>query len=64
MDSSWGLSAQVGVDYALDRNWFINLDAKYIRMDTTAELDSGGVVREVDVDIDPWFLSIGVGRRF
>jgi len=64
LDSSFGLSAQVGVDIKLDKDWFVNLDAKYIRMDTTANLNSGGVVRTVDVDINPWFFGVGVGRRF
>lgn len=64
LDSSWGLSGQLGVDISFHRNWFLNLDVKYIRMDTTAELDSGGVVRKVGVDIDPWFIGVGVGRRF
>ena len=36
--SSWGLAAQVGMDYALDKNWSINLDAKYIQMDTDVKL--------------------------
>ncbi len=64
LSSSWGLAAQAGVDIALKNEWFVNLDAKYIRMDTTATLNSGGVVRKANVDIDPWFIGIGVGRRF
>jgi len=64
LDSSFGLSAQVGVDIKFNRDWFINFDAKYIRMDTTATLNSGGVIRTVDVDINPWFIGVGVGRRF
>lgn len=64
LSSSWGLSGQLGVDIAFKEDWFINFDAKYIRMDTTATLTSGGVTRKVDVDIDPWYVGVGVGRRF
>lgn len=64
LDDSWGLSGQVGIDIAFKENWFINFDAKYIRIDTTATLNSGGVIRKVDVDINPWFIGVGIGRRF
>jgi len=64
LESSWGLSGQVGFDIDFNQDWFINFDAKYIRMNTTATLNSGGVIRKVDVDINPWFFGIGVGRRF
>jgi len=64
LDDSWGISGQLGIDIAVNRDWFVNLDAKYIMMDTTATLNSGGVIRQVDVDINPWFIGVGVGRRF
>lgn len=64
LSSSWGLAGQLGVDIAIKKDWFVNFDVKYIRMRTTATLDSGSTVRKVDVNIDPWFIGIGVGRRF
>ncbi len=64
LSSSWGLSGQIGVDIAIERNWFVNFDVKYIQMNTTATLNSGGTVRQVNVDINPWFIGAGVGRRF
>lgn len=64
LSSSWGLSGQLGVDIAFKQDWFVNFDVKYIRMDATATLNSGGVVRKVDVDINPWFIGVGVGRRY
>lgn len=64
LDDSWGLSAQIGTDIALNEAWFINLDAKYLQLGTTAELNTGGLVRRVDVDIDPWFFSVGFGTNF
>lgn len=68
LDSSWGLAAQLGVDYMLQDNWFINADIKYIKIDSTAKFTdtsasaSGDV--EVDVDIDPIVVGLGFGKRF
>lgn len=64
LDDSWGLAGQFGVDIAVNEDWFINFDAKYIQMDTTATLNSGGTIRTVDVVINPWFIGIGVGTSF
>lgn len=64
LDSSWGLAGQMGVDIDITKDWFINFDAKYIRMDTTITLNSSGTVRKVNVDLNPWFLGIGIGTRF
>lgn len=65
LDSSTGLVGQVGVDIPVGGGrWFVNFDAKYISMDTTARLKSAGTVRTVGVDIDPWFLGFGIGTRF
>jgi len=64
LESSWGLSGQVGFDIDFDQDWFVNFDAKYISMSTTATLNSGGVIRKVDVNINPWFFGVGIGKRF
>lgn len=64
LDSSWGMAGQVGVDMDITKDWFINLDAKYIRMDTTIRLDSSGTTRTVNVDLNPWFFGLGIGTRF
>lgn len=65
MDSSFGLSAQVGLDYDLNDDWFFNVDLKYVQLDTTAEIRPGdGSVLSVDVDIDPWIFGIGIGTKF
>lgn len=64
LDDSWGLSLQAGIDMQVSQKWFVNLDAKYIQMDTTATLNSSGVIRKVNVDINPWFIGVGIGTRF
>jgi len=65
LKSSWGLAFQAGVDYALDDDWFLNLDLKYIDIDTTATYrnTAAGSV-SVSTDIDPVIFGIGIGRRF
>jgi outer membrane protein len=65
LDDSWGLAANMGVDVAINKDWFINADVKYIDMDTTATIRTNALGRlKVDVDIDPWVYGIGIGRRF
>lgn len=65
MEDSWGLAAQIGVDYSINKDWFINADLKYIDMSTTAKFKNTTVgAAEVDVDIDPVIFGIGIGRRF
>jgi outer membrane protein len=64
LDNSFGLAAQAGVDIDLNKDWYLNLDLKYIQIDTTATLDSGGTKRSVDVDINPWVMGVGIGKTF
>ncbi len=67
LDSSWGFAAQLGVDYMLKDNWFINADIKYIKIDSTAKFSNTPTSSdnvEVDVDIDPIVVGLGFGKRF
>ncbi len=64
IDDSVGVAFQAGFDIALSERWFINVDAKYIQIDTTATLNSGGAINTVDVDLDPIVAGIGFGYRF
>ncbi len=63
-DNSLGWAAQVGVDYHINDNWFVNLDIKYIDLSVDVELNSRGTVRTLDVDINPVIVGIGFGYRF
>lgn len=65
LDSSWGLAAQAGVDIAINQDWFINMDVKYIDIDTEAHFSATPVgSAKISADIDPLVWGIGVGRRF
>ncbi len=62
--NSVGVAYQAGFDIALNERWFLNADIKYIQVDTTARLNSGGMINTVDIDLDPIVAGIGVGIRF
>lgn len=65
--NSFGLAGQVGVDFKVAEKWFINLDAKYVKIEAENVRITGGPLRGTkvtDLKIDPWLLSVGVGYRF
>ncbi|QKT03933.1 outer membrane beta-barrel protein [Ectothiorhodospiraceae bacterium 2226] len=64
LDDSWGWSVQAGLDVDLGERWFLGATAYYMAIDTTATASGGPGDLTVDVDIDPWVLKIGAGRRF
>ncbi|MCX8475494.1 MAG: outer membrane beta-barrel protein [Sphingomonas sp.] len=64
LKDSFGYALQAGVDVDLSPRVFLNLDVKYIDIDTTARLTTGGAVNRVDVNIDPIVPAIGIGMRF
>lgn len=64
LKDSFGYALQAGVDVDLGSRVFLNLDVKYIDIDTQARLTTGGAVNRVDVSIDPIVPAIGLGMRF
>lgn len=64
IDDSWGLAAQAGADFSINDTWFLNTAIWYIDIDADATLKTGGVDRDVDIDIDPWVFFAGIGRKF
>ena len=64
LDESFGVAVQAGVDVDVSENWFVNADIKWIQIDTTATLNTGGSINKVDVELDPIVAGIGLGRRF
>lgn len=65
---SFGFAVQAGFDVNLDNGWLVNADVKYITLDTDVELRgpvTGGVWRKIDsLDINPWVIGIGIGKKF
>ncbi|MGV6800399.1 MAG: OmpW/AlkL family protein [bacterium] len=64
LDESFGLAAQAGVDVKLNDRWFLNADVKYIQIDTTATLNTSGMINSVNVDVNPVVIGLGVGTLF
>ncbi len=64
LDDSFGFALQAGVDFDIGKNLFLNLDVKYIDIDTEAKLTTGNLVNRVDVSLDPIVAGIGIGMRF
>ncbi len=61
LDPSWGLGAQLGVDVQLSGDWFVNVDARWLDIDTDAKLNGANIGT---VEIDPYAFGLSIGRRF
>jgi len=65
LDNSVGVVAQIGADYSIDNDWFFNVDLKYMTIKTSANFRSQILGKmSVDIDVDPWIIGFGMGRRF
>jgi len=62
--SSWGPSLQLGLDYKIAPQWYLNADIKYTWMDTEVYLRTANNMTVDKLKLDPWLLSFGVGYRF
>ncbi len=65
LDGSFGFSAQVGADYEIDKNWSINLSARYIDISSDATFDvAGDSIGTATVDVNPMVYSVMLGYKF
>jgi outer membrane protein len=64
LDDSWGLAARAGFDYMLNDCWSLHAGVYYLGIDTKASLDTALGKVGVDVDINPWVYTVGLGYRF
>lgn len=65
MKKSFGWAVQAGVDVPLNDKVFLNLDVKYIDLDTKATLYTQHLGRQsVKVDINPIVVGVGIGTKF
>ncbi|MCF7203904.1 OmpW/AlkL family protein [Pseudomonas oligotrophica] len=64
MKDSWGLAAQVGMDYMLTENVMLNAQVRYIDIDTEGTTYAGPAKVTVDVDVDPFVYMVGLGYKF
>ncbi|MDT7850595.1 OmpW family outer membrane protein [Methylophilus sp. VKM B-3414] len=66
---SFGPALQAGFDINLKDGWMINADVKYLWINTEVEMKSAALTGDrwtkIDkLDINPWVLGIGIGKRF
>lgn len=64
MSNSWGLAAQVGLDYQINDSWLINASVWYAQISTDVKFNLGDAPQKVETDIDPWVYMISVGYTF
>lgn len=62
LDDGFGYALQAGADVAVSGPWTVNLDVKKVWFNTDASVNGGAL--KSDVDLDPWVVSLGVGRKF
>ncbi len=61
LTNSAGLAVQVGMDYHLTREWFVNAEVRYIDIESRARINGE---RVGNVKINPVVAGLGVGYRF
>lgn len=62
LKNGFGYALQAGTDIGLQGPWSLNVDVKKVWFNTKADIN-GGTLKS-DVNLDPWVVSIGVGRKF
>jgi outer membrane protein len=69
--NNWGVALQAGLDVNLENRWLLNFDVKKIFVDTDVKLNTWGLAgtatgyHKIDnLDIDPWVISVGFGKKF
>jgi len=67
-DNAIGVAFQGGLDYDINEKWFLNIDAKYILLNTDVTVDASnlaaGLSIPAKVNINPLLIGFGVGMRF
>jgi outer membrane protein len=58
----FGVSIEGGVDVALNKRTYLNLDVKKVFFETKATINGGAL--NSSVHLDPWVPSLGIGFRF
>lgn len=64
LSDSWGLAAQLGVDYKLSKNCLVNASVWYAQISTDVEFKLGGTPVAIETDINPWVYMVSVGYTF
>ncbi|MBB5645079.1 OmpW/AlkL family protein [Pedobacter cryoconitis] len=67
--NKFAFAAQIGSDFDIGKNLFLNADVKKIWLRTDATVTTipgvaGGATVIANTKIDPWLFSFGIGKRF
>jgi outer membrane protein len=62
LEDGFGYALQAGADIALTGPWTLNVDVKKVWFETEATINGGALTS--DVNLDPWVVSVGFGRKF
>ena len=61
LEESFGVAAQLGADFRINDRWYFNVDARWINIETEAQLDGASIG---DVEIDPLVYGMSFGFEF
>ena len=61
VESRWGATVQLGATYALPGRWFIDAAVLKTQLKTRNTLSTG---QTLDIKLDPWSYTVGLGYRF
>lgn len=64
LENSWGVAAQVGLDYQVNKNWLVNASVWYADISTDVKFNSAVGPVSIETDIDPWVYMVSVGYVF
>jgi outer membrane protein len=60
IDDATGMAVAVGVDMDIGSKWFVNIDARWLDLDSSLQLEGRGSERLV---LDPYLFGLSIGRR-
>lgn len=64
MSGSWGVAAQAGLDYELDKNWLLNASVWWMNIETDVDFKHEGVNQSYKTRLDPFVFMFGAGYKF
>lgn len=64
MSGSWGVAAQAGLDYQLDKNWLLNASVWWMNIETDVDFTAGGENYSYKTRLDPFVFMFGAGYKF
>lgn len=64
LDDSYGVAAEVGVDWHVDQHWLVNASIWYTQIETDASVDTALGRVKTTVTLDPWVYMVAVGYKF